>query len=143
MKSLGRRGATAIDRHIGRRLRTRRMILRMSQTELGKVVGVTFQQLQKYEKGTNRLRASTLQKLAAVMKVPITYFFEGAPGENVSGNDLEPQWVEFLATADGLALFRAFKRIESKALRRTVVDLVEHMGRSEQRSFTSPIDNAL
>jgi transcriptional regulator with XRE-family HTH domain len=119
------------------------MILRMTQTELGKVVGVTFQQLQKYEKGTNRLRASTLQKLAAVMKVPITYFLEGAPGENVSGNDLEPEWVEFLATADGLALFRAFKRIESKALRRAVVDLVEHMGRSEQRSFTSPIDNAL
>jgi hypothetical protein len=64
-----------------------------------------------------------------VLKVPITYFFEGATHENVQGNGFEREWTEFLATPDGLALMRAFRRIQSKALRRVVVKLVEQMAR--------------
>ena len=135
MKSLGRRGATAIDKHIGRRLRARRMMLHLTQTDLAKVIGLTFQQLQKYEKGTNRLSASNLQKMAATLKAPLTYFFEGAPCEKVDSNDFEMEWTQLLATPDGLALLRAFKNIKSRALRLAVVDLVKRMAESQQLSF--------
>jgi len=104
-------------------------MLDMTQSDLAKVIGLTFQQLQKYEKGTNRITASTLQKLAAGMKVPITYFFEDAPCENADRNETEMAWTRFVATPDGLALFRAFRLIESKSLRRAVVNLVEGMGK--------------
>jgi transcriptional regulator with XRE-family HTH domain len=123
----GPRSVTATDRHIGHRLRACRMMLRLNQSELGKAIGVTFQQLQKYEKGSNRVSASTLQKLAVTMEVPITYFFEGVSSEKIQSDNLE--WTEFLATSDGLALIRAFKRIDSKDLRRAVVHLVEQMGK--------------
>jgi transcriptional regulator with XRE-family HTH domain len=93
------------------------------------ILGVTFQQIAKYERGSNRLSVGSLQKLATVLKVPIPYFFEGATYENVQGNGFEREWTEFLATPDGLALMRAFRRIQSKALRRVVVDLVEEMAR--------------
>jgi transcriptional regulator with XRE-family HTH domain len=122
----GPRSVTAIDRHIGHRLRACRMMLRLNQSELGKAIGVTFQQLQKYEKGSNRVSASTLQKLAVTMEVPITYFFEGVSSEKIQSNK---EWTEFLATSEGLALIRAFKRIDSKDLRRAVVHLVEQMGK--------------
>jgi transcriptional regulator with XRE-family HTH domain len=128
MKLLGRRGATDIDKHIGHRLRTRRMMLHMTQTDLAKVLGVTFQQLQKYEKGTNRLGASALPKLAAILEVPIAYFFEGAPTEHADLNEPKMAWTEFLATPDGLALLESFRSIENKSLRRAVVDLVKRMG---------------
>ena len=121
----GPRSVTATDRHIGHRLRACRMMLRLNQSELGKAIGVTFQQLQKYEKGSNRVSASTLQKLAVTMEVPITYFFEGVSSEKIQSDYLER--TEFLATSDGLALIRAFKRIDSKDLRRAVVHLVEQM----------------
>jgi transcriptional regulator with XRE-family HTH domain len=122
----GPRSVTAIDRHIGHRLRACRMMLRLNQSELGKAIGVTFQQLQKYEKGSNRVSASTLQKLAVTMEVPITYFFEGVSSEKIQSNK---EWTEFLATSEGLALIRAFKRIDSKDLRQAVVHLVEQMGK--------------
>jgi transcriptional regulator with XRE-family HTH domain len=128
MKYLGRRGATNIDKHIGHRLRARRMMLHMTQTDLAKLLGVTFQQLQKYEKGTNRLRASTLPKLASALNVPIVYFFEGAPTEHADLHEPKMAWTEFLATHDGLALFESFRSIENKSLRRAVVDLVKRMG---------------
>jgi transcriptional regulator with XRE-family HTH domain len=122
----GPRSVTATDRHIGHRLRACRMMLRLNQSELGKAIGVTFQQLQKYEKGSNRVSASTLQKLAVTMEVPITYFFEGVSSEKIQSNK---EWTEFLATSEGLALIRAFKRIDSKDLRQAVVHLVEQMGK--------------
>ena len=136
MKSPGPRGVTALDKYIGLRLRTRRLMLDMTQSDLAKVIGLTFQQLQKYEKGTNRVSATTLQKLAATMKVPITYFFKGGSCENVAGKDVELEFTSFLATPDGLALVAAFKSIESKSLRRAVVTLVEGMGRRDRLSTT-------
>jgi transcriptional regulator with XRE-family HTH domain len=111
-------------------------MLDMTQSDLAKVIGLTFQQLQKYEKGTNRVSATTLQKLAATMKVPITYFFKGGSCENVADEEVELGFTSFLATPDGLALVTAFKSIESKSLRRAVVTLVEGMGRRDRLSTT-------
>ena len=96
------------------------------------MIGLTFQQLQKYEKGTNRVSASTLQTLAVSMKVPITNFYEGGSGENVVGKEVELEFTSFIATPDGLALVAAFKSIESKSLRRAGVTLVEGVGRRDQ-----------
>ena len=101
----GPRSVTAIDRHIGHRLRACRMMLRLNQSELGKAIGVTFQQLQKYEKGSNRVSASTLQKLAVTMEVPITYFFEGVSSEKIQSNK---EWTEFLATSSAFGEHRSY-----------------------------------
>src|ERR1700687_6073491 len=68
-----------IDKHVGSRVRMRRMMLSMSQEKLGDALGLTFQQVQKYEKGTNRMGASRLQHIAHILQVPVTFFFEGAP----------------------------------------------------------------
>ena len=73
------RGPTSIDQHVGARLRLRRSLMEMSQSELGEKLGVTFQQVQKYEKGTNRVGASRLQNIASILNVPVSFFFEDAP----------------------------------------------------------------
>jgi transcriptional regulator with XRE-family HTH domain len=115
-----------VDKHVGARVRMRRMMLHMSQEKLGDAIGLTFQQVQKYEKGTNRMGSSRLQQVANVLQVPVTFFFEGAPGQKtIDGKASSPAYVsDFLATADGLALTRAFMRIKSAKLRRSVVTLV-------------------
>jgi transcriptional regulator with XRE-family HTH domain len=117
------------DKHVGARVRMRRLMLDMSQTNLGDAVGLTFQQIQKYEKGTNRIGASRLQHIAHILAVPIPFFFEGSPG--TSGEDAAtpaPSYVDdFLATSDGLSLTKSFLRIESAKLRRCIVDLVEQI----------------
>jgi transcriptional regulator with XRE-family HTH domain len=111
----------------------RRMMLNMSQEKLGDALGLTFQQVQKYEKGTNRIGASRLQQISNILSVPVSFFFEGAPhgGGGHSGGMSEapsPAYVsDFLATSDGLALTKAFMRIKNAKLRRRIVDLVEHI----------------
>ncbi len=120
------------DKHVGSRVRMRRMMLGMSQEKLGDALGLTFQQVQKYEKGTNRIGASRLQQISNILQVPVSFFFEGAPN---AANDTagfgeapSPTYVsDFLATSDGLALTRAFMRIEDGKLRRKIVDLVEQI----------------
>ena len=120
-----------IDKHVGSRVRMRRMMISMSQERLGDALSLTFQQVQKYEKGTNRIGASRLQQIAEVLQVPVSFFFEGAPlsgnGENVGlGEMASPAYVsDFLATSDGLALTKAFVQIKDPKLRRRIVDLVE------------------
>jgi transcriptional regulator with XRE-family HTH domain len=122
-----------IDRHVGSRVRMRRMMLSISQTKLGDALGLTFQQVQKYEKGTNRLSASKLQESANFLQVPVTFFFEGAPSvpgaPQAKGTAApSPGYVsDFLATKDGLALIKAFTQIKSAKLRRCVVNLVERI----------------
>ena len=121
-----------IDIHVGSRVRLRRMMLSMSQEKLGDQLGITFQQIQKYEKGTNRIGASRLQHIARVLSVPVAFFFEDAPGTpgEVSGMSDSPQTqhiVEFLSSAEGIQLNRAFVRIKSPKLRRRVIDLVRGM----------------
>jgi transcriptional regulator with XRE-family HTH domain len=120
------------DRHVGSRVRMRRMMLSMSQEKLGDALGLTFQQVQKYEKGTNRIGASRLQQISHILQVPVAFFFEGAPslGEpaNGMGEAPSPAYVsDFLATSDGLALTRAFTRIKDAKLRRRIVDLVQQI----------------
>lgn len=121
------KSGNSIDKYVGLRVRTRRMMMKMSQTKLGDALGLTFQQVQKYEKGVNRIGASRLQAIAVILQVPIEFFFEGAP-QSSSSKDKEagPDYVqEFLATRDGLALSKAFMQIKQPALRRRIVHLVE------------------
>jgi transcriptional regulator with XRE-family HTH domain len=119
------------DKHVGARVRMRRKMLGLSQEKLGDAIGITFQQLQKYEKGTNRIGASRLQQIAHVLQVPVPFLFEGAPGvpghRPVEGTEApSPAYVsDFLATSDGLALTKAFMRIKNAKLRRSIVNLVE------------------
>jgi len=110
----------------------RRMMLAMSQEKLGDALDLTFQQVQKYEKGTNRIGASRLQQISQILQVPVAFFFEGAPNLHPHLEGMQdapsPAYVsDFLATSEGLALTKAFTRIKQPKLRRRIVDLVEEI----------------
>jgi transcriptional regulator with XRE-family HTH domain len=123
----GTKKPNPIDVHVGGRVRLRRMMLGMSQEKLGEQLGITFQQIQKYEKGTNRIGASRLQNIATVLSVPVGFFFDGAPGQGSSGaadSKSGSYVVDFLSSSEGLQLNRAFVRISDSKIRRRVVDLV-------------------
>ena len=137
---LAKKAPNPTDKHVGSRVRMRRMMLGMSQEKLGDALGLTFQQVQKYEKGTNRIGASRLQQIAHILQVQVSFFFEGAPAAITSlksdsmGEAPSPAYVsDFLATSDGLALTKAFMRIDDSKLRRRIVDLVEQIAASEKR----------
>ncbi len=132
---MARKTPNPVDRYVGNRIRMRRMMLGWSQEKLGEALGLTFQQVQKYEKGINRVGASRRQQLGQVRQVPVTYFFETPPHpeapEQTTATAPAPDYVsEFLATSDGLALAKAFMAIAQPALRRRIVDLVEEIERS-------------
>ncbi|KAA2236812.1 helix-turn-helix domain-containing protein [Salinarimonas soli] len=117
-----------IDRHVGSRVRMRRVLVGMSQEKLGDALGLTFQQVQKYEKGTNRIGASRLHQLAHVLGVPVAFFYEGAPVEADGPGGLQepgaPAYVaDFMSTTEGLQLMKAFVRIKDARVRRRLVDL--------------------
>jgi transcriptional regulator with XRE-family HTH domain len=119
-----------IDIHVGSRIRLRRTMLGMSQEKLGESLGITFQQIQKYEKGTNRVGASRLQNISSILNVPVSFFFEDAPGENTSASGLAEASssnyvVDFLSSSEGLQLNRAFVKINDPKVRRKLVDLVK------------------
>jgi transcriptional regulator with XRE-family HTH domain len=120
-----------IDKHVGSRVRMRRMMLAMSQEKLGDALGLTFQQVQKYEKGTNRIGASRLQQISQILQVPVEFFFEGAPslggGNGMKDAPTASYVSDFLATSEGLSLTKAFTRIKDPKLRRRIVDLVEEI----------------
>lgn len=126
-----------IDIHVGSRIRLRRNMLGMSQEKLGESLGITFQQIQKYEKGTNRVGASRLQAIASVLSVPVSFFFEDAPGHEGTGQqglaeDSQTAYVvDFMNSAEGLQLNRAFVRIEDAKIRRKIVDLVKTLASSD------------
>jgi transcriptional regulator with XRE-family HTH domain len=116
------------DRYVGSRVRMRRMLLRMSQEKVGDALGVTFQQQQKYEKGINRISASRLQHLSQILRVPISFFFDGAPESTKDVTDVVPDYVtNLLAMREGVELVRAFSRIPNRETRRAIVDLVEQI----------------
>ena len=130
------RALNPIDKHLGSRVRMRRLMLGMSQEKLGDALGITFQQVQKYEKGTNRMGAGRLQHISHLLQVPVPFFFEGAPhvpGQIKGfGEAPSPAYVsEFLATSDGLALTKAFMQITEPSLRRRIVELVEQIARDD------------
>ncbi|SER89148.1 helix-turn-helix transcriptional regulator [Rhizobium sp. NFR03] len=122
-----------IDIHVGSRIRLRRTMLGMSQEKLGEALGITFQQIQKYEKGTNRVGASRLQNISAILNVPVSFFFEDAPGDSGSGGGASGMAeasssnyvVDFLSSSEGLQLNRAFVKIGDPKVRRKIVDLVK------------------
>jgi transcriptional regulator with XRE-family HTH domain len=124
------------DKHVGNRVRMRRLMLGMSQEKLADQLGLTFQQVQKYEKGTNRISASRLQHVCHILDVPVSFFFEQAPGVSGSSHsrgfaEASPTYVnDFLASSDGLALLKAFMKINDSALRRSIVRLVEGIGQA-------------
>lgn len=126
------RRANPMDAHVGSRVRLRRMLLGMSQEKLGEQLGLTFQQVQKYEKGVNRIGASRLFDLANVLNVPIQFFYDEAPlGEGMGGLTMgmaeRPQEgfvIDFLSSREGLELNKAFVRIQDPKVRRAIVDLV-------------------
>jgi transcriptional regulator with XRE-family HTH domain len=133
----GSKSRDPTDKHVGGRVRMRRKMLSMSQTKLGDALGLTFQQVQKYEKGTNRVSASRLQQMAYILKVPVSFFFEDPlkPGVETSprlGNNNVADYVsEFLTSTGGLALTKAFTRIKDAKVRRAIVKLVEEIGDEE------------
>ena len=124
-----------VDIHVGSRVRLRRTMLGMSQEKLGESLGITFQQIQKYEKGTNRIGASRLQRISEVMTVPVSFFFEDAPTGMTGNESLQepssPDYVvDFLSSSEGLQLNRAFVRISDPKVRRRVIDLVRTLADS-------------
>ena len=132
-----KRSPHATDRHGGNRVRMRRMMQGMTQEKLGQALGVTFQQVQKYEKGTNRIGASRLQHIASIQQVSISFFFEDAPGQSSILDEPCDYVSGFLATSDGLALTKAYMHIENAKLRRCIVALVKQIaGEDEPEQVT-------
>ena len=130
-----KKSPNSVDRHVGARIRMRRLMLTLSQTQLGDALGLTFQQVQKYEKGTNRVGASRLQHIASILQVPVSFFFEEIPinrtePTQISDTPSTESVTAFVSTTDGLKLIRAFMSIKKTALRRCIIRLVEHIVRS-------------
>lgn len=126
-----------IDVHVGSRIRLRRNMLGMSQEKLGESLGITFQQIQKYEKGTNRVGASRLQAIASILSVPVSFFFEDAPGGDAGSakglaEDATTFVVDFLNSTEGIQLNRAFARISQPKVRRKIIDLVKALAEEDE-----------
>lgn len=123
-----------IDVHVGNRVRMRRMLVGMSQEKLGDALGLTFQQVQKYEKGANRVSASRLYQMASTLGVPIQFFFDDIPISTQSGktdgmaeSDNAGLLMDFLNSSEGFQLGRAFSTIKDPVVRRRVLDLVKSL----------------
>jgi len=125
-------GPNPIDVHVGSRVRTRRMLLGMSQDKLGEAIGLTFQQVQKYERGANRIGASRLYELSQVLDVPVAYFYEemnGAgkppPRADGAGEEVEETERDPMTRRETLELIRAYNRITDSGVRRRIFELVK------------------
>jgi transcriptional regulator with XRE-family HTH domain len=134
-----RKSPNPIDIHVGGRVRMRRMLIGMSQEKLGEQLGLTFQQVQKYEKGANRIGASRLFEISRILGVPVDFFFEGleAAAHNGASNGFSDTKeagfdLDVLATSEGIQLNSAFFSIREPAVRKRVLDLVKTLGKSEE-----------
>ncbi len=131
-----------IDRHVGNRVRVQRILQNMSQEKLGEALGITFQQVQKYEKGINRISASRLQQISLILNVTPSFFFQNVPGKNETGSEKKvlsevsssQHIVDFLSTSEGLELNRAFARIKEPKTRKRIVDLVATIAEDFEKS---------
>lgn len=126
-----------VDVHVGARIRLRRNMIGLSQEKLGESLGITFQQIQKYEKGMNRVGASRLQAIGNILNVPVTFFFDDMPGQSdkPKGFDEESEntyVVGFLNSSEGIQLARAFAKITDAKVRRKILDLVRTLGDEEE-----------
>ena len=134
-----------VDRHVGSRVRMQRTLMGMSQSALGDALNVTFQQVQKYEKGTNRIGAGRLQQIAHVLNVPVEFFFEGMPrADEVAGPEHEVSQLatRFLSLPVGLRVMRAFMRIENRSVQSSLADLVETLAAAEENQRPAQDDEA-
>lgn len=128
-----KKSPNATDKHVGARVRMRRMMLGLSQEGLGDKLGLTFQQVQKYEKGINRIGASRLQQLSQILGTNVSFFFEGAPNGGNGAVEPIPDFLSaFLATSDGIAIARAFGQIADAKIRHRIVALAEQIAESAQ-----------
>lgn len=142
---MSRKEPNPIDVHVGARLKMRRMIVAMSQERLGEILGLTFQQIQKYEKGTNRIGASRLWEIASALDTQVSYFYDGLPSRQneaaarpspalgLSEDGAADYVVEFLSTAEGLNLNKAFMRVRDGKVRRRIVELVRALAGEDER----------
>ena len=130
---MAKKAPNPIDKHVGSRVRMRRMMLAMSQEKLGDALGLTFQQVQKYEKGVNRMGASRLQQAAQILDVSVPFFFEGAPGGHKLGEDApSTAYVdEFVSSSEGLRLIKAFMRIARPGVRHRIVNVVQEIAAAD------------
>ncbi|PHR93819.1 MAG: transcriptional regulator [Robiginitomaculum sp.] len=129
------RSPNPVDIHVGTRVRLRRQLLKMSQEKLGDQLGVTFQQVQKYERGTNRVGASRLWRMSQVLDVPVSFFYdglgEGAPTAEFAENDQTPIVYDFINSTDGVSLAMAVSKIKNKAVRRQILELARSLASEE------------
>ena len=129
-----------IDVHVGSRVRLRRTLLGMSQEKLGDALGLTFQQIQKYERGANRIGASRLYKIAKILNVPVSYFYEERPEDVESANrglsDIapEPFEVDQLNKRETLELVRAYYRVKDARVRKRIFELIKAIAKSDQET---------
>ena len=128
--------ANPIDIQVGNRVRIRRMLIGMSQEKLGDLLGLTFQQVQKYEKGVNRIGAGRLFEVAQILGVPIDFFYEGVGAtreerSGVSESESAPPVMEFVSSGEGLQLSLAFMKIKDPKVRKRVLDLVKSLAQEE------------
>lgn len=127
-----------IDVHVGSRVRLRRMLVGMSQEKLGEMLGLTFQQIQKYEKGANRIGASRLYQIAQILGVSVQFFFDDMPqehtierSEGLSEDDPAPFVMDFVSSAEGLQLNRSYTRIGDAQVRKRLLELVKSLSGAE------------
>lgn len=135
MKKPGPRSASPIDLHVGTRIRIRRQLMNMTQEKLGENLGVTFQQVQKYERGTNRVGASRLWNISRVLDVPVSFFYDGLEDnheyEQVAENKQMPVVYDFINSSDGVAFAKAVSKIKNKAVRRQLLELARSLADSD------------
>lgn len=137
---VGKKKPNPIDIHVGSRIRLRRSMLGLSQSILGNGLGITFQQIQKYEKGTNRVGASRLQAMSTILDVPVEFFFEDAPNEGGKAankhviDDLSKEYLEFMTTRQGVQLNRAFVQIKDPKVRDKALQLVKAMANQDRNN---------
>ncbi|UXT42526.1 helix-turn-helix transcriptional regulator [Agrobacterium tumefaciens] len=126
MSQTGKKQPNPIDVHVGSRIRLRRTMSGMSQERLGDSLGITFQQIQKYERGANRVSASRLQNIASIFNVPVSFFFEYSPGPDTSPVDLtEDNLQVFLSSPQGFQLNQEFVKIADPKVRHRIVEMVK------------------
>ncbi len=123
------------DREVGQRIRAQRLICKMSQEELGDRVGITFQQIQKYEKGTNRVAAGRLIRIAEILEVPVNFLMEGDKSTSGSAEQVNSA-LSFLKTAGAVRLLRAYNQIGASEIRQALVDLAEQVANREEKLVT-------
>ncbi len=124
------KGYAYVDEHVGDRIRVRRMLMSMSQEKLGEALGLSFQQVQKYEKGANRVSASRLFQLSKILNVPVSHFFDNLPANSAShtrrlSDDGKAVPADMPTSRESLKLIRAYYGISNPALREIVLGLIE------------------